>query len=81
MFQIKCIAMTYFERTYLQKNKTNISIKESKKLQKLLSAKALASSSDSKGLNTADLKRMMKPKTSPIMDFNVESYIYPFDMI
>jgi hypothetical protein len=47
----------------------------------LLSAKALASSSDSKGLNTADLKRMMKPKTSPVIDFNVESYIHPFDMI
>ncbi len=80
MFQIKRVVMTYFERTYLQKNQTNISIKESKKLQKLLSAKALASSSDSKGLSTADLKRMMKLKTSPCADFNVESYIHPFDI-
>jgi len=73
--------MTYFEKTYLQKKQTNISIKESKKLQKLLSTKALASSSDSKGLSTVDLKRMMKPKTSPCIDFNVDSYIHPFDMI
>ena len=73
--------MTYFEKTYLQKNQTNISIKESKKLQKLLSAKALAGSSDSKGLSTMDLKRMMRLKTSPCTDFNIESYIHPFDMI
>lgn len=73
--------MTYFEKTYLKKSQANISVKESKKLQKLLSAKALASGADSKGLSTADLKRMMKPKTSPVIDFNVESYIHPFDAI
>ena len=73
--------MNYFEKTYLKNKQINFSIKESKKLQKLLSAKALASSADSKGLNTADLKRMMKQKTSPVIDFNVESYIHPFDVI
>lgn len=73
--------MTYFEKNYSQKNQKNISIKESKKLQKLLSVKALASSSDSKGLTTADLKRMIKPKTQPTLNFNIESYIHPFDMI
>ena len=73
--------MTYFEKTYLKRNQVNISVKESKKLQKLLSAKALAGSTDSKGLNTADLKRMMKPKTSPFIDFNIENYIHPFDVI
>jgi hypothetical protein len=73
--------MTYFEKTYLPKKQTNISVKESKKLQKLLSTKALASSSDSKGLSTADLKRMMKLRTSPMMDFNIENYIHPFDLI
>jgi CRISPR/Cas system CSM-associated protein Csm4 (group 5 of RAMP superfamily) len=73
--------MTYFEKTYLQKNQTNISVKESKRLQKLLSAKAFACSADSKRLSTADLKKMMKPKTSPGLNFNVDSYIHPFDMI
>ena len=70
--------MTYFEKTYLQKNQNNISIKESKKLQKLLSAKALAGSIDSKKLNNSDLKRMTKLKTSPTAYFNAESYINPF---
>jgi hypothetical protein len=73
--------MSYFEKTYLQKNQSNISVKESKKLQKLLSAKAFAGSNDSKGLSTADLKRMTKLKTGPAAYFNVESYIHPFDTV
>ncbi len=73
--------MTYFEKTYLQKNQNNISIKESKKLQKLLSIKALIGSSDSKKLNTADLKRMTKLKTKPSVYFNIENYMYPFDTV
>ena len=73
--------MTYFEKTYLKNNQTNISVKESKKLQKLLSAKALASSADSKGLSTVDLKRMSTLKASPVAYFNTESYIHPFDLI
>jgi len=71
--------MNYFEKTYLQKNQSNISIKESKKLQKLLSAKAFAGSTDSQKLNAADLKRMTKLKTSPVATFNVESYINRFE--
>ncbi len=73
--------MTYFEKTYLQKNKNNISVKESKKLQKLLSAKAFAGGADSQRLNAADLKRMTKLKTSPAPYFNIESYIHPFDAV
>jgi len=73
--------MTYFEKTYLQKNQNNISIKESKKLQKLLSAKAFAGSADSRKLNTADLKRMTKLKTKPTVYFNIEGYICPFDIV
>ena len=73
--------MTYFEKTYLKSKQVNISTKESKRIQKLLSAKALASGSDSKGLSTIDLKRMAKLKTSPAAYFNTESYIHPFDVI
>jgi hypothetical protein len=73
--------MTYFEKTYLKSKSVNISVKESKKLQKLLSAKALASSADSKGLNTVDLKKMSIFKASPEIYFNTESYIHPFDSI
>lgn len=73
--------MNYFENTYLKKDQVNISVKESKKLQKLLSAKALASSADSKGLSTIDLKRMATLKASPVSYFNTESYIHPFDLI
>ena len=73
--------MTYFEKIYLQKKQNTICVTESKKLQKLLSAKALASSADSKGLSTVDLKKMAKIKTSPSIPFNVDEYIHPFDMI
>ena len=73
--------MTYFEKTYLTNKSVNISVKESKKLQKLLSAKALVGSADSKGLSTLDLKRMSKLKASPVAYFNTESYIHPFDLI
>lgn len=73
--------MTYFEKTYLKKAQVNISVKESKKLQKLLSTKALASSADSKGLSTIDLKKMSTLKASPEMYFNTESFIHPFDLI
>ena len=71
--------MSYFEKTYLQKKQITISIKESKRLQKLLSAKAFAGSKDSTKLNTADLKRMTKLKTSPVANFNTESYINWFE--
>jgi hypothetical protein len=73
--------MTYFETTYLKNKSVNISVKESKKLQKLLSTKALASGADSKGLNTVDLKRMSTLKASPEIYFNTESFIHPFDLI
>ena len=72
--------MTYFEKNYLQKKANNLSIKESKKLQKLLSAKAMTNV-DSKKLSTADLKRMAKLKSAPIASFSVESYISPFDTV
>ena len=77
--------MHYFEKVYLGKNKkgNNISTTESKRLQKLLSAKALAQSSDSRGINTADLKRMMrndiKLSKTEIIDF--ESIINPFELM
>jgi hypothetical protein len=70
--------MTYFEKTYLKKKSNSISIKESKKIQKLLSAKAL-SGVDSKKISTADLKRITKLKPAPAASFSIESYIRPFD--
>ena len=76
--------MHYFEKVYLGKNEkgNNISTAESKRLQKLLSAKALASSVDSCGVKTADLKRMMRKEIklskNEIIDF--ESIINPFEM-
>ena len=72
--------MTYFEKTYLQKKSSSISIKESKKLQKLLSAKALTNV-DSKRLSSTDLKRMTKLKSAPTASFSIESFISPFDAV
>lgn len=77
-------SMSYFEKVYLGKNEkgNNISTAESKRLQKLLSAKALASSKDSTGINTSDLKRMTTNINAiPAMEkIDFESYIHPFEM-
>ena len=75
--------MHYFEKVYLGKNENNISITESKRLQKLLGAKALAQSSDSRGINTADFKRMMQKKIclSKTETIDFESIINPFELV
>ncbi len=77
--------MHYFEKVYLGKNKkgNNISTTESKRLQKLLSAKALAQSSDSRGINSADLKRMMHKEInlSKIESIDFESILNPFELV
>lgn len=73
--------MNYFEKKYLKKNKNDLSIKESKKLQKLLSAKALSGSLDSKKFHSSDLKRMASLQAAPQPYFNIENYIHPFDTI
>ena len=76
--------MHYFEKVYLGKDNkgNNISTTESKRLQKLLSAKALAHSVDSRGIKTADLKRMMPKITlskNETIDF--ESIMNPFEFV
>ena len=77
--------MHYFEKVYLGKDDkgNNISTSESKRLQKLLSAKALTSSVDSRGIKNVDLKRMMRKEISlsktEIIDF--ESIINPFELV
>ena len=76
--------MHYFEKVYLGKNENgnNISTTESKRLQKLLSAKALAHSVDSCGINTTDLKRMMRKEISlsNAETISLESIINPFEL-
>lgn len=66
----------YFEKVYLGKKNSTV---ESKRIQKLLSAKALVSSTDSRGLSTADLKRML-PKNITVSEVDFESIMNPFDM-
>ena len=70
-------ALNYFEDVYLGKSKNEISIKESKRLQKLLGAKALKNSG---AINTSDLKRISanKPKPKAIMDF--DNFLLPFNL-
>jgi hypothetical protein len=75
--------MNYFENIYLGKQDANDSLKGNKKLQKLLTVKALTSSIDSKKLSTKDLKRMNPKKlnASAIGKIDFESFIRPYDFI
>lgn len=72
----------YFESVYLGKNNAD-TLKENKKLQKLLTMKALNSSVDSKPLTTADLKRMSHKKINAckIAAIDFDSYIFPYECI
>jgi hypothetical protein len=72
----KTVTANYFEEVYLGKSKNELSLHESKRLQKLLSIKAIRNSG---GVNTSDLKKMNlpKPKATFIMDF--DNFLLPFD--
>jgi hypothetical protein len=75
--------MKYFEQVYLGKNQQeNISAFESKRLQKLLTVKALTSSMDSRGITSRDLKRMMPEKIvlTAQQETDFQSILNPFDL-
>ncbi len=75
--------MNYFENIYLGKKTQNISIKTSKRLQKLLTVSALTSSVDSKKLSAKDLKKLQTKKmnTCKIAEVDFDSYIRPYEFI
>jgi hypothetical protein len=72
----------YFENVYLGKKSENMLL-ENRKLQKLLTMKALNSSVDSRPLTTADLKRLSNKKMSAcrITGIDFDNYIFPYECI
>jgi len=71
-----------FSPAYSANLRTEISITESKKLQKLLSENAFTNARDSKKLNSADLKRMARKMNLTHQDLiDVESYLTPFEVL
>ena len=72
----------YFETVYLGKNSGNM-LTENKKLQKLLSLKALNSSVDSRPLRTNDLKKISRNKicSSSLTAIDFDNYIFPYECI
>lgn len=72
--------MKYFETNYLGKPSVTAALKGNAKLQKMLSVKALKSSTDSKTLTTADFKRLSngKTKSNKQLTVDVDNYINPF---
>ncbi|MFL5752516.1 MAG: hypothetical protein ACJ76F_03845 [Bacteroidia bacterium] len=72
----------YFEAVYLGKNSEN-TLKENRKLQKLLTVKALNSSVDSRPLSTSDLKKMSNKEMnrSKMSTIDFDSYIFPYECI
>lgn len=75
--------MNYFENIYLGKQAENDLLKGNKRLQKLLTVRALTSSIDSKKISTKDLKQMrkrMNPVTG-IVEFDIDGYINPYGFI
>ena len=75
--------MNYFENIYLGKMSQNKQLTASKKLQKLLTVKALTSSIDSKKLSVSDFKKLQTKKigTCKIAEIDFESYIRPYEII
>ncbi len=75
--------MHYFENIYLGKKSQNSQMMASKKLQKLLTVKALTSSIDSKKLSANDFKKLRPKKleTCKIAEIDFESYIRPYEVI
>jgi len=75
--------MSYFENIYLGKQENNDLLKGNKRLQKILTVKALTSSIDSKKISTKDLMQMrkrMNPATG-IVEFDIEGYINPYGFL
>lgn len=75
--------MNYFENIYLGKMSQNKQLTASKKLQKLLTVKALTSSIDSKKLSVSDFKKLRPKKleTCKIAEIDFEGYIRPYEII
>ena len=75
--------MNYFENIYLGKKSQNKQLNTSKKLQKLLTVKALKSSIDSKKLSAKDFKKLQPEKMGAckIAEIDFESYIRPYEII
>ena len=76
----KEIRSNYFEDVYLGKKRKELSIQESKRLQKLLSIKALHSSVNSGGITGSDLKKLNPGKTIPSFTMDIDNFLLPFDL-
>jgi len=72
--------INYFEDVYLEKKGNEISILESKRLQKLLSVKALNNSVNSGGVTEDDLKKTIIPKTATSFTMDIDNFLLPFDL-
>jgi hypothetical protein len=72
--------MKYFETNYLGKPSVKAALRGNAKLQKMLSVKALKSSTDSKSLTTSDFKRLSNgtKTTSKQLTVDIDNYINPF---
>jgi hypothetical protein len=72
----------YFEMVYLGKNNEQL-LKGNQNLQKLLTAKALTSSIDSKRITSADLRRLApkKLKGCNIITIDFDGFIKPYECI
>lgn len=77
------MAKNYFENVYLGKKAANDTLKTSKQLQKILTAKAVNRSIDSKKLTNSDYKKMHvnSPKTSKKGQMDLSAFINPFELI
>ncbi|MGZ3921246.1 MAG: hypothetical protein ACXVPW_18785, partial [Bacteroidia bacterium] len=69
--------INYFEEVYLGKKGIESSVKESRKLQKLLTAKALKSSIQYGGITPVDFKNMYKDKPKNSFTTDIDSFLLP----
>lgn len=75
--------MNYFENVYLGKAYNKKTLDASKKLQKLLSTKALKSSADSSSLTANDFQKMQPQpiNTCRIAEIDFDNFIRPYEVI
>ena len=70
----------YFEEEYLGKTSNGISVIESRRLQKLLTVKALISSVRAGGVSQVNYKRMTTSKTPDKFIMDIDGFLLPFDL-
>ena len=76
----KTLQINYFEEVYLGKKGIENSVRESKKLQKLLGVKALRNSIRSGGITTIDLQKINKNKPTTSFSMDIDNFLLPFDL-